>query len=259
MDNIYDTITFQDQLNQFCVCKQSLLNVDKPALRTFTENAPVYNYNYVEGSLIDACSKGDVKLAEWILSMKHDLKTSAEFEEAYLLSCCRGQLNVSRWLLSVNTKMNTCVVAQAAFRYACHGGSLEMAQWLLSMKPDIDIFANDHNAFRGACVLGHLAVAKWLCDMNPDVYYVVLDAENGMYICEWGVWPLLPIHPTTVSLQNIKEETRTCLVCQEKRAELQSQCKHNYCVECIRTWMSKSNNSCPYCRSDLVEFIKIAA
>jgi len=132
---------------------------------------------------------------------------------------------------------------------------LEVAQWFLSIKPTIDISAKNEYAFRYACEKGHLEVAQWLQSLNPDKYYFTV--EHGK-ITNWEVRVSLPIHPSeTISLQEVPEEDRICVICQETQVEIQTNCSHKFCNECIQKWYNADRQSCPYCRQIITKCIYI--
>ena len=33
-------------------------------------------------------------------------------------------------------------------------------------------------------------------------------------------------------------------------------CGHNYCLDCLKTWFQRENISCPFCRQDIDHFFK---
>ena len=51
---------------------------------------------------------------------------------------------------------------------------------------------------------------------------------------------------TTVYVNHID----VCIICDDNKAELITQCNHQYCAICINEWLS-CGSGCPYCRKDL--------
>jgi hypothetical protein len=50
------------------------------------------------------------------------------------------------------------------------------------------------------------------------------------------------------------DEIEICMICQECDVECETICKHNFCYECLQSWIHKSFPSrqyCPYCRADI--------
>lgn len=56
----------------------------------------------------------------------------------------------------------------------------------------------------------------------------------------------LPINNEIIKSFN-SEDHKKCSICLTSDISIQTDCKHNYCFECISKWYCK-NNSCPYCR-----------
>ena len=52
------------------------------------------------------------------------------------------------------------------------------------------------------------------------------------------------------------EEKETCFICYNKDVEIQTNCKHNFCNECIHNWMNRKNN-CPLCRTEIYQIKEI--
>lgn len=57
-----------------------------------------------------------------------------------------------------------------------------------------------------------------------------------------------------VSHQKNHDEEGQCVICysEEKAAEMRTKCNHIFCNDCLTHWLL-SNNTCPLCRTDLVE------
>lgn len=144
---------------------------------------------------------------------------------------------------------------EKVFRLACHNGHLEVAQWLLTVKPTIDISAENDNAFRYACYYRHLNVAQWFISLLPYKYNVVI--ENNKIVA-YNVRQHLPLTNKFVSLYYSSNEDIICSICYDdnKIIEIQTNCKHNFCKDCINTYYLNSIYKfnlckCPYCRIDI--------
>ena len=136
-------------------------------------------------------------------------------------------------------------------RWACENGHLHVAKWLLQIKPNINISAKNEHAFRWACKNGRIHVARWLSTLNSS-YQVQIRNNN---IISYHIKKQLPIDKTTIiSINNI--EDTVCPICYEKPINLQSNCKHSYCTECIQKHY-KNHSSCPYCRQQISVFYNI--
>lgn len=43
----------------------------------------------------------------------------------------------------------------------------------------------------------------------------------------------------------------TCSVCDEKKSDVITKCKHQFCKDCISSWYYRHNRTCPMCRANL--------
>ena len=48
----------------------------------------------------------------------------------------------------------------------------------------------------------------------------------------------------------MNEVKKECCICLEKKPEVVTECKHQFCKECITTWY-KRHISCPLCRVNI--------
>ena len=116
-----------------------------------------FDHHGKESAFRWACERGQLEVAQWLLSVKPDIDISSQHNYAFRFACCFGHLEVAQWLFSVKKTIGN---KEAAFRLACAKGHLNVAQWLLSVWKDIDISASDsfgrEAAFRSACFNGHL-------------------------------------------------------------------------------------------------------
>jgi hypothetical protein len=59
-----------------------------------------------------------------------------------------------------------------------------------------------------------------------------------------------------IEKDSIQKDDLTCPICYENEVEIQTNCKHNYCLSCIEN-INNKNNVCPYCRTELKCFHQI--
>jgi ankyrin repeat protein len=198
-----------------------------------------------------ACGNGHLDVAKWLLQIKPNIDISINNDEAFRYACEDGHLDVAKWLLQIKPNIYISTNNDYAFRWACENGHLHVAKWLLQIKPNIDISINNDEAFRWAYIKGHLDVAQWLCTINSSYQ---IQTENDK-IVSFHVLKQLPIDKTTIiSINNIQD--KECPICYENTVQKQSNCKHNYCTECIQKHYN-NNSSCPICRQQLTTFYNI--
>lgn len=248
--NIANILNYQKKFEKFC--EWGLLE-DAHNLFQNYKNINISNDN--EYPFCSACRNGHLGVAKWLLLVKPTINISVFYECPFLKACGNGRLDVAKWLLLVKPTIDISVWNEYAFRCACGNGHLAVAQWLISVKPTIDISAEKECAFRYSCINNYLEMAKWLQSLKPEKYCLTI--ENGKLI-DWEVRVSLPNHPSkTLSLQDVSEEDRICIICQEHQVELQTNCSHNYCKECIQKWYNADRTNCPYCRQNITEFVRI--
>ena len=125
---------------------------------------------------------------------------------------------------------------KTAFGLACENGYLEVAQWLFQMKPNIDIFSRNKEAFRSARKNGHLEIVEWLLDIKPSMCYINITSTIKI--------------PLKITAAVEKNEHDICCICYEY-CEIETQCNHSFCKECIAKWINKNMMSCPICRQSM--------
>lgn len=211
---------------------------------------------YEEEAFGVACQYGHLEVAKWLLLVKPDINVSACDEYAFRCACENGHLVVAKWLLSIKPNIDISACDERAFRWACQRGHLEVAQWLISVKPSLNVSANEDCAFRWVCdkEYSDLKMALWLQSLKPEKYHLTI--ENGK-ITHWEVRVFLAICPQSISLQEVEEFNRVCLICQEHPVELQTNCLHHFCKDCIQMWHNNYSTTCPYCRSNILECVQV--
>ena len=246
-ENIY--ISYNND-EAFCIaCCYGYLEVAKWLLTQKPDIDIFAEYDY---AFRFSCANGHFELAKWLLIQKPYINSSAKIEYAFSYACFNGYLEVAKWLLIQKPDINISLENEYAFRFACNYGHLEVAKWLLIQKPDINISLENEYAFRVACNYGHLEVAKWLTTLNAKYQLVI---QNNRII-SWTITKELPINSTIkIKLDTLDKHDKTCHICIENQVTHQSNCKHNYCFQCIsKLYESKK---CPYCRCNLTLFYLI--
>ena len=255
------------------VCANDYLDMAKWLL----EITPTIDISICEKAFHVACSCGSLKVAKWLLEIHSTINISAETfrvvcgndyldiakwlleitptidisicEDAFRLACRCGSLKVAKWLLEIHSTINISADNEYAFRAACFYDYLPVINWLLHIKPNIDIRINDDEAFRDACENGAREVAKLLRSINPN-YKFKYNKDGSI---SYKITKHLPMHSEIIYIDDTTHEDRECMICKERHINLQTNCKHNFCTECICEWYML-HNTCPYCRVDINVF-----
>ena len=244
--------------------------------KLFYESNPDIDISAMEYAFRVACANGHMDIAKWLLTVTPCINVRAKDDYAFRYACANGNIDVAKWLLTVKLDIDISAQDDCAFRYAYAGGHLELAKWLLIVKPDIDISAENDYAFRWACENGHMDIAKWLLEIKPDINISAYNdfafnwaSKNGhMEVAKW-LQPLnpdkyiviifnneivsyniieSPIIAKTVQLS--RESIADCNICMDIKANILTDCKHQFCETCIQRWM-QDNKTCPCCRQKL--------
>ena len=135
----------------------------------------------------------------------------------------------------------------------CKWNYFDDAKNLIKLNPNIDISIDNEYAFRFACHNKRINIAKWLVELNPNKYYVkIIDNK----IVDYKIKINLPILNNKQIILS-QTDDKICPVCLDNQIELQTNCKHNFCVKCCDQFYTV-NKICPYCRTNITQFYKIS-
>ncbi len=143
---------------------------------TYGENIKNEDFTH---AILKACKKGQLKIAQWLYSMRPTIKH--DFEAYFQFACKNGYMDIVEWIMSVNPDTDITQRKEYVFTYACRRGSFETIKWLYSElleKHNIELNINisDYGYegdekkgenFVDACTYGRLDVAKWLLEKVP--------------------------------------------------------------------------------------------
>lgn len=185
-----------------------------------------------------ACSFGDLEIAQWIHSM---IGSKLDLERAFFDAICGDQCEVADWLLSLKPDMDISRENDFYFRRSCAYGLFRMAQWIFEKRPNVNIAFNNYDAFREACLGGYTNIIEWLLTIFPTIS---LNKKLDKYLT------MIPIHILQVAKNRSLVEYSDCIICETNKADFTISCSHQFCHECIFKW-AKIGGSCPICRSEL--------
>jgi len=235
--------------------------------------------NGIKKEIYDTIRNGKLKDVQWLFYKYPDIKIN---QDIFKMAIDNWKIEVAIWLLDNNSDIDISADNEYAFRKACYDGKLWLVEWLLEIKPYINISANNNEAFMSACGKLHVELANYLVQLNPNMDIYDNDKMENIFIriCDcgshWGLdysnghdkrvkiaqlihelcpnkYHLEMKDKFTVAAFGIKqsinnkikiekEQIVNCLKCNDKLANIQTKCNHFYCEDCIRTWLSKSNN-----------------
>lgn len=216
---------------------------------------------------ISACKDGNLNVAKNIYKNEPNINISACDEFAFRLACRNGHLNISTWLYEINHNINVSAKDEYAFRYACQNGHLEIAKWLYQINDNINISVLNEYAFRAACTNRHFYIAIWLYQIKPNININVI---NRAILIEWIHVDKLPYYMVNsddeydLKIPNyltsnlyieeridiILTESIICSICINNNVNIQTNCSHYFCLDCISEWYT-TNKECPHCRQNI--------
>ena len=234
--------------------------------------------SYYESAFRVACQDGHLALAKFLLLSKPTLDICSLNNKAFRLACRNNHLRLVKWLTPLITLVdNSCY--EKSFRIACQEGHLDITKVLLLTKPTLDIYSNNNNAIRMAYGGNHVRVSNWLWSLNPHHYNIIevnIVEENRRRInhhdieeniieeniieenyrrLNHNIKKTLPMHSEIIYIE-CSDEDKECTICKTHNINLQTNCKHNFCTECISEWYDL-HKTCPYCRADITQIKKL--
>jgi len=233
--------------NDFCqICLSGNLKDVKEYLAEYKVNISYSN----DKAFRNACAN-NIRIAQYLFSIKPDINVSANDDEAFSNACSKN-LIIPSWLLSIKPDINVSADNDKAFYNACASGKLSVAKWLLENHSTIDITAGNHRAFKFACFNKNVDVATWLCQLLPYNYSITV-GDDGI---AWTILENMIFNPVQKSLSEIPELNKTCPICSEHTVEVSTDCNHYYCNSCIKQWF-EDNKTCPTCRNKCKQFYHV--
>jgi hypothetical protein len=141
--------------------------------------------------------------------------------------------------------------------------SIRHLKIIYAKRPAINIEYNNHEIFRYAAISNNVVLCLWLESINQRY-----SVETNLSECNKGYYINLSIVPKSERVEyrilshkingecvnNFihKEKKELCCICYDKPEELNPQCGHSFCSNCLLKSMVTSC-LCPYCRQ-IIEY-----
>ena len=240
----------------------------------------------------EICKKGNLELAQWFITINPRINFNKNISYTFSETCAKGNLELAKWLLTLTSEIDISISDDFAFRSACDNQDIIMAKWLYSIKPTINVRACDEYAFRASCYHTNFEFIYWLYSINPSINIRANNDEAFKYTCEtvytkydydkieivnWFISKCPSRYSVTIEkgkiidyeishklyyeLEEIDKNSLSttdnlCCICSINEINVQTNCKHNYCSECLTEWTNRKP-TCPYCREELTRYYKI--
>ncbi len=155
-------------------------------------------------------------------------------------------------------------ITNEIFCNACCTKTIDYVKWMIETNPNINIEYNNHLAFRNACLNNTADIAFWLQELNPFTYNIEFDNVSKLLLYNKdGSVKYDHLRLSTIISYNIttnipinKTHKEICLICCDSQEQVNPQCGHPFCIECLVLWKSK-HSDCPYCKQNMTHFTKI--
>lgn len=207
---------------------------------------PNVNNKIINKAFANSCYNGLKNIAQWLYSIRPNISFLSEYNYY-------SHPNVIQWIYQINSEI---VIANinSGFDQAITAGNIQVVQWIYSLKPYLVVPTKNWDPFVTACYYGYVEIAKWLCTLN-NCYHLIVEANQ--IISYWTELPL-PINPEKfILISSIDLQDQTCPICWHRVVELQTNCIHSFCTECITYCYKNTNINCAYCRSIVTDFYQI--
>lgn len=211
---------------------------------------------------VNCCIHNRCELAKLIYNANTHIITNEEISVATLSAFESGFYNILDWLYPIyKTRVNICTTQKynKFLKYACIEGNLNMVKWLCNNISSLSIFNEKytnqyykkHCEMEGACIHRQIHVIKWLNALQPSLYNIII--PNIYTLTRKHYLPIKFIILKKINICQLIDinDAIECVICLNV-SEVISICKHQYCINCISTWLNY-NSSCPYCRNELTE------
>lgn len=236
-------------------------------------------------AILVMCTFHHFKMAKWFL---HKYPNAAPFGSNAWMKCMiqlaneDAKLPMLKWFFKTtrNTPRVPCKSHSYltnwnahAFCSACRANALHSAQWIISVSANVPSLLNAttpecESIFYESCKKHHFQIARLLAQLNPQRYQVCTRTDDGTgieRIDSFGLSVVLNMLPECVCLNDVPEENRICMVCNEKEVEVSTTCNHLFCKDCMIRWkkthidylnanhrMEYTFPPCPACRTEVV-------
>lgn len=228
------------------LCKEGELEMVKTVLPYI-----VVRYYCVNWGFGDACSRGRLEVAKWLYKICKNMDIPMNnLSVTFRVTCSRGHLEVAKWLYEIEPNILDYDTGFTFILVCKHYRHLELVKWLYNLRPN-ECECIIENEFEKVCE-EDLELAKWFHQLNPSKYYIKI--ENNR-ILDYKI-----IKTIEYKHEICKERKEECVICYDKLEEINTDCGHSFCTDCIKKWYKNNgriNAKCPYCRKKIEYFIKV--
>ena len=215
----------------------------------------------ITDSTINTCfERGNLKIKQWLLETKPEIITDRTINTCFV----HIDFETKKWLYETRSDIITESTIKRTFQTVCLNGKNEQISWLIRQRSEL--FDDDFldNVFKKLCskcmdskyrflgcsLKNLVEIALWFQSYRPERYQVKTkysynhrELDSYKIICD--------IEPIAVST------IETCSICYSENSDVITDCKHQFCSDCIEKWLARKN-TCPICRKECYDFASIA-
>ena len=184
-----------------------------------------------------ACLKGQIEKAKQLYNKYINL------DKIILEVCYSNQLIILQWLLTINYNLLDNIDKDELFVTLCYYNNIKILKYLLN-NFEINFDYNNHEAIKSAIRDKQYKVIKLLCLKNENYFYI----EKNNKIINYYIIEKININKDIIP--------DICCICYEK-SNIITNCKHQYCLNCIHILYSKNMYKCCYCRQNITKLYNI--
>jgi hypothetical protein len=246
------------------------------------ESIDIHNDRYM--TLKYSCFKNNMNIIKWLYSL-NILDNEKEYFRSIFEGCCsnyREKINFesAKWIYSLDViDMKTI---NKALEHICkfNDGYSQIIQWLYNIS-DKSIHNNINKLFKICCEISKLSIIQWLHSLNcvdiridndnifkhciyaklydiSDWLVSICDAYYIEYIDNKRVYGIRQITKLNKLIENLEfkqsESNENCIIClSQEQKMIQLECKHIYCVVCLKFYLKLGKKKCCYCQKIINE------
>jgi hypothetical protein len=159
---------------------------------------------------------------------------------------------LKKYLYYLMTKNpSTYIKLNDAFFIAIKNKNVEVVKLLHNISPDLLNNIDDK-------------IFNYIIDLNG--YTITRNIDLYLYLAHYSseIEEIIKIHIRRYHVLNYEEiinnletvsfdnnDIKECPICYDKKSELMTQCNHQFCIDCIKTWWNTKRDfihKCPYCK-----------
>ena len=186
----------------------------------------------------------ELETIKWLFYLKPDLYVPYD---VLVFALEAENIEVIRLIHDKNTN-NINNLTPDVFQDLCDSyEELDTIRWILETRPSFDIKTNDHRAFLSACYNEDYNLARLLCEHEPDIYGI-FNVVHSNNTTTFQHCINTKFEPRDEHYIYDDKEVDDCPICYATKSNIITDCKHMFCLDCLRLHVQRNVSTCPMCR-----------